>query len=87
MKSILLIISVLFISLFFFVYIFEYLVLVFFLISLTLIPILVYTCILVLTNNWDTYKAIKEWKQVENIKKIRTPTVDHILQEQKNNNS
>lgn len=82
-KSIFLIISVLFISLFFFVYVFRELILVFFLISLTLIPLLVYTCLLVITNKWDTYTLIKEWNQVEKIKKIQTPPVDVTLQEQK----
>jgi hypothetical protein len=82
-KSIFLIISVLFISLFFFVYVFRELILVFFLISLTLIPLLVYTCLLVITNKWDTYTLIKEWDQVEKIKKIQMPPVDVTLQEQK----
>jgi hypothetical protein len=82
-KSIFLIISVLFISLFFFVYVFRELILVFFLISLTLIPLLVYTCLLVITNKWDTYTLIKDWDQVEKIKKIQTPRVDLTIKEQK----
>jgi hypothetical protein len=82
-KSIFLIISVLFISLFFFVYVFRELILVFFLISLTLIPLLVYTCLLVITSKWDTYTLIKDWDQVEKIKKIQTPRVDLTIKEQK----
>jgi len=82
-KAIILIISVLAISLFFFTYLLEELIAVFFIISIVLIPLLFYTCLLVIAIKWDKYRSTKEWNEVEEIKKIRSPTVDIILQEQK----
>lgn len=82
-KGITLIISVLLISLFFFVYLIKELAVVFFLISLVLIPLLGYTFVVLITTKWDNYKAIKDWQKVEEIKKIRPPGIDNIIQEQK----
>lgn len=83
-KTIILIVSVLLISLFFFVYVIEELFLVFLLIAIVLLTLLVYNCVMMITIRWDHHKTIKEWDEVEEIKKIRPTTVDHIIQEQKN---
>ena len=82
-KAIIIMILVLFISLFFFVILIKELIVVFVLILIILTFLLVYTCLMVVTTKWDTYKATKEWAEVEEIKKISPPTVDSILQEQK----
>jgi len=82
-SAIILIISVLSISLFVFTYLFEELIVVFLLISIVLIPLLVYTCLVVITTKWDRYRATEEWGEVEEIKKIQPSNVDNILQEQK----
>lgn len=82
-NAIILIISVILISMFFFVYIFEGLLVVFFIILIVLIPLLVYTCVLVVSTNWDKRKTTKEWQEVENIKKIQPPAIEMTLKEEK----
>ena len=82
-NAIVLIISVILISLLFFVYVFEELILVFFIILIVLIPLLAYTCILVVSTNWDKRRTIKEWGEVEKIKKIQPPDIEMFPQKQK----
>jgi|GEM_PF-1341833 len=85
--AIILIISVLIASYVVFTMVFEGLFIVFLIIVIVLIPMLVYTSILALSTTWDKHKATKEWRQVEEIKKIQPSPVDTIKQEQKNKDS
>ncbi|MFA5101617.1 MAG: hypothetical protein WC525_00535 [Candidatus Thermoplasmatota archaeon] len=82
-KTILLIIAVLLISLFFFVYVIKELSLVFLLIAIVLLTLLAYNCMMMVTTRWDSHKTTKEWDQVEELKKIQPTTVDTIIEEQK----
>ncbi len=82
-NAVILIISVILISMFFFVYLFDGLLVVFFIILIVLIPLLIYTCVLVVSTNWDKRKTTKEWQEVENIKKIQPPAIEMIPKEQK----
>jgi uncharacterized SAM-binding protein YcdF (DUF218 family) len=72
-NAIILILVTLAISLFIFIYLFEGLITVFLLISIALIPLLVYTCLLVITTRWNKYRIMKEWDEYEKIKKIQPP--------------
>lgn len=82
-NAIILIISVILISLLFFVFIFEALLIVFFIILIVLLPLLAYTCILVVSTHLDKRKITKEWQEVEKIKKIQPPALETISKEQK----
>lgn len=82
MNAIILIIAVILISLFFFVYLFDGLIVVFFIILIVLLPLLAYTCVLVVSTNYDKRKAIKEWQKVEQIKKIQPPQIETTAKEQ-----
>jgi hypothetical protein len=42
---------------------------------------------MVVTTKWDKYRATKEWDKVEEIKKIQPPSVDRLVQEQKQHES
>lgn len=83
LKGIILILAVLAISLFFFVYVIKELVVVFLLIAMILIPLLGYTCLVVITTKWDNYKVAKEWQKVEEIKQISPPTVESVPETEK----
>jgi len=43
-----------------------------FLISIILISLLIYTCLIVISTKWDKYKVKKEWEKLEEMKKIKT---------------
>lgn len=75
-KAIIVIIVVLLISLFFFVILIEELFIVFLLISLVLIILLAYTILLIFTTNLDKHKMKKDWEKVEELKKIKPPSVE-----------
>jgi uncharacterized SAM-binding protein YcdF (DUF218 family) len=75
-NAIILILVTLSISLFVFIFLFEGLILVFILISITLIPLLAYTCLVVITTRWTKYTVMKEWDEYEEIKKIQPPFIE-----------
>jgi hypothetical protein len=75
-NAIIIIIAVFFISLFFFVFLIEELVIVFLLISIVLIFLFIYTVILVFTTKIDKYKVKKDWEKVEEMKKIKPPSLE-----------
>jgi hypothetical protein len=74
--AIILVISVLLISLFFFTYLIEELIVVFLLISITLVPLFAYICLVVIATKWDKYKLMKEWDEFEEIKTNVNITLD-----------
>jgi hypothetical protein len=86
-NAIVLILIVIAISLFFFVYFFEGLLLVFLLILIVLIPLLIYTCLVVVATKWDKYRTSKEWRNVEEIKKIRQSPIETLVKDDKNDES
>lgn len=58
--AIVLILTVLALSFFFFIYLIEELYLVFIIITLIMIPILGYACLLTISTKWDKHRAIKD---------------------------
>jgi L-asparagine transporter-like permease len=86
-NAIALILAVLAISLFFFVYLFEELELVFLLILIVLVPLLIYTCLVVVSTKWDRYRTSKDWHNVEEIKKITQSPIENLIKEEKNDDS
>ena len=72
--AIALILSVMFVSLFFFTYLIKELVLVFLVVSIVLIPIYVYTCLIVIAAKGDKNKVTKEWEEYEALRKIQPPS-------------
>lgn len=83
-NAIVLILLVIAISFFFFVYLFEALELVFLLIVIVLIPLLIYTCLVVVSTKWDKYRIRKDWRNVEEIKKIRQTSINSLVKDEKN---
>jgi hypothetical protein len=74
--GIIIIIAVLLISLLFFVILIEPLFIVFILIAIVLFFLLGYTSLLVITTKVDAYKIKKDWEKVEDIKKIKPPSLE-----------
>jgi hypothetical protein len=70
--AIILIISTLLLSLFIYIYFADKaLFMVFFILSIILIFLLIYTCLCVLAARWDKHRIKKDWDFLEEMDKIR----------------